>query len=307
MMQTAPPMSPEGTLIRHASRWTEVCGNRECRTGWLQLFRSRSSPRFEEKWLCSAACMERVITDAIRGQMESWEPAPARRALRMPLGLILLSRGWISHRELQEALAAQRRAQEGRIGEWLHRLHGVSEETVAKALGIQWNCAVLRAGIPNLEPASSLIPAFLRRRYGLAVLRKGPDGVLYLAGKYRAEHAVARAMEHMLREPVHEAFLEDSEWNPGDVDAVDTTEIYLPGHDGVVALIGDLVARARPSDARLARVHDHLWLRMWLEERGRRPMKLRDIVFPLRGRDGHELAEGMDSLEPAKNRRVNDV
>jgi hypothetical protein len=251
--------------------------------------------------------MERVIADAIRGQMESWEPVPAKRALRMPLGLILLSRGWISHRELQEALAAQRRAQEGRIGEWLRRLHGVSEETIAKALGIQWNCAVLRAGIPNLEPVSSLIPAFLRRRYGLAALRKGPDGVLYLAGKYRAEHAVARAMEHMLREPVHEAFLEDSEWSPGDVNAVDITQIYFPGHDGVVALISDLVAQARPSDARLARVHDHLWLRMWLEERGRRPMKLRDIVFPLRGRDGHELPEGMDCLEQAKNRLVDGV
>ena len=36
----------------------------------------------------------------------------AARPLRMPLGLILLSRGWITHRELQEALAgaAQRRA-----------------------------------------------------------------------------------------------------------------------------------------------------------------------------------------------------
>jgi hypothetical protein len=307
VMQTSPPVSPEGTLIGHVSRWTEVCGNRECRTGWLQLFRSRSSPRFEEKWLCSAACMERVITEAIRGQIESWEPAPTKRALRMPLGLILLSRGWISHRELQEALAAQRRAQEGRIGEWLRRLHGVSEETIAKALGIQWNCAVLRAGIPNLESASSLIPAFLRRRYGLAVLRKGPDGVLYLAGKYRAEHAVARAMEHMLREPVHEAFLADSEWSLGGGDAVDTAEIYLPGHDGVVALINDLVTRARPSDARLARVHDHLWLCMWLEDRGRRPMKVRNIVFPLRGRDGHELPQEMDCLEPAKNSLVSEL
>jgi hypothetical protein len=90
-------------------RWTETCGNAACRTGWLRLFRSRSFPRFEEKWACSAACTERMITDTLRGQIESWEPTSATRTLRMPLGLILLSRGWISRRELQEALVAQRR------------------------------------------------------------------------------------------------------------------------------------------------------------------------------------------------------
>ena len=153
--------------------------------------------------------MERIVADAVRSQIESWEPVPAERALRMPLGLILLSRGWISHRELQEALAAQRRAQNGRIGEWLRRLHGISEETITKALGIQWNCAVLPLGMQGLELTRPLIPAFLRKRYGLALLRQGSDRTLYLAGKHRAEHAAARAMEHMLREPVHAAFLED--------------------------------------------------------------------------------------------------
>jgi hypothetical protein len=230
--------------------------------------------------------MERMIADAVRSQIESWEPAPAERPLRMPLGLILLSRGWISHRELQEALAAQRRAQNGRIGEWLHRLHGVSEETITKALGIQWNCTVLPSGMPGLEFARWLIPAFLRNRYGLVLLRQGSDRALYLAGKYRAEHAAARAMEHMLQEPVHAAFLEDSAWRLAETDAADTTELHLSGRDGVVACIRELIEQFRPSDARLVRVHDHLWLRMWLRGRGNHPMRIRDMVLPLRGQDG---------------------
>jgi hypothetical protein len=236
--------------------------------------------------------MERMIADAVRSQIESWEPVPAERALRMPLGLILLSRGWISHRELQEALAAQRHAQNGRIGEWLHRLHGISEETITKALGIQWNCTVLPSGMPGLEFARWLIPAFLRNRYGLAPLRQGSDKALYLAGKYRAEHAAARAMEHMLREPVHAAFLEDSAWNLADGDTADTAELHLPGRDGVVSCIRELIEQSRPSDARLVRVHDHLWLRMWLRGRGSHPMQIRDIVLPLRG--------GMDQDCPAE-------
>jgi hypothetical protein len=285
--QSSLATNPKNTLSDR-TRWIDVCGNRECRTGWLQIFRSRSFPRFEEKWGCSAACMERIVADAVRSQIESWEPVPAERALRMPLGLILLSRGWISHRELQEALAAQRRTQNGRIGEWLHRLHGISEETITKALGIQWNCTVLPSGMPGLEFARWLIPALLRNRYGLAPLRQGSDRALYLAGKYRAEHSAARAMEHMLREPVHAAFLEDSAWSLADGDAADTTELHLPGRDGVVASIRELIEQCRPSDARLVRVHDHLWLRMWLRGRGNHPMRIRDVVLPLRGGDGHQ-------------------
>ncbi|MGB9417921.1 MAG: hypothetical protein WCB58_16505 [Acidobacteriaceae bacterium] len=229
--------------------------------------------------------MERIIAGAVRSQIESWEPLPAERALRMPLGLILLSRGWISHRELQEALAAQRRAQNGRIGEWLRRLHGVSEETITKALGIQWNCAVLPLGIQGLELTRPLIPAFLRKRYGLALLRQGSDRTLYLAGKHRAEHAAARAMEHMLREPVHAAFLEDSVWNSANAEAADTTEVHLPGRDGVAACIAEWMERSRPTHGRLVRVHDHLWLRIWLRGGARHPMRTRDIVLPLRSPD----------------------
>ena len=278
-----------------ASRWTETCANPECRTGWLRLFRSRAFFRFEEKWVCSATCMERVIADAVRGQIESWQPAPAERALRMPLGLILLSRGWISHRELQEALAAQGRAQEGRIGEWLHHLHGISEETIAKGLAIQWNCAVLPSGMPGLEPAPALLPAVLRRRYGLALLRQGPDAALYLAGKYRPEHAAARAVEHMIHESVHAAFIEDGMWPLGEVDASDA-ELEIPGRDGVAAYISELIERARPSDARLVRVHDHLWLRLWIGRRGRRLMQVRDVVLPLRGSGDHQPMEKIGLL-----------
>jgi hypothetical protein len=283
---------PKSTPPVRASRWIDHCGNQECRTGWLQLFRKRSYPRFEEEWACSADCMEQILGDAIRSQIESWEPAAAERALRMPLGLILLSRGWISHRELQEALAAQRRAGNGRIGEWLGRLHGVSEGTIAKALGIQWNCAVLPHGMPGLEFAPSRIPTFLRKRYGLALLRQGPEAALYLAGRHRAEHAAARAMEHMLREPVHAAFLEDSAWSLEQSEAADNTELLLPGSNGIVASIGELIERARASDARLVRMHDHLWLRIWFAGRGRRPMETRDIVLSLRRQDGQDSASG---------------
>lgn len=302
MKQVHPGMPLRLAALARAARWTEVCGNPPCRTGWLQIFRRRSTPRFEGTWACSPACMERIIAEAVRTQIENWEPSLAERPLRMPLGLILLSRGWINQQDLQEALTAQRAARQGRIGEWLRRLHGISEETIAKGLAIQWNCAVLPSGVPALRYAPSYMPVYLRNRYGLALLREGPDASLYLAGKYRAEHAAARALEHMLGEPVHAAFLEDSAWRPLYGNATDRTELYLPDRDGVVACISELVEDARPTDARLIRIHDHLWLRMWLAARGRRAAEKKDVLFSLRNETAvAQESATADCLEAAKN------
>lgn len=279
-MQAVAAMEIKNTAEPHGDRWTAVCGNRQCESGWLQLFRSRLFPRFEGKWACSALCMERVVADTVCSRIESWEPGIASRALRMPLGLILLSRGWITRQELQEALAAQRRAGEGRIGEWLGSLYGIQEATIAKALAIQWNCAVLPSGAAGVDFAPSLVPTFLRQHYGLALLRQQSGAAFYLAGKYSAEHAAAHAMEHMLGAPVQAAFLEDSVWSAAESYPGDVMELHS-GRDGVTAGISGMVEQWRPTDARLVRVHDHLWLRMWI--RRNRGTQIQDAVFPLRG------------------------
>jgi hypothetical protein len=278
-MQALGKMKTEITAGPRVDRWTAVCGNPQCETGWLQLFRSRSFPRFEGKWACSARCMEGIVAETVRSRIESWEPVSARRALRMPVGLILLSRGWITRQELQEALAAQRRAGDGRIGEWLRRLYGIQEATIAKALAIQWNCAVLPSGVAGVDFAPTLVPAFLRRRYALALLRQDSGTAFYLAGKHGAEHAAAHAMEHMLGAPVQAAFLEDSAWSAAERFPAQSAEVCFAG-DGVAVGICKLVEDVRPADARLVRVHDHLWLRIWLR-RDRRTL-IQDAVFPLR-------------------------
>lgn len=280
MTQALATMKMENTADAGFSRWTEVCGSPECETGWLQLFRSHALPRFEGKWACSTGCMERIVADAVRSQMDSWEPVAAARSLRMPLGLILLSRGWITHRELREALEVKRSAGAGRIGEWLGRLHGISEATIAKAMGIQWNCAVLRSITPGTEFVTSVIPDLLCHRYGLALLRQRRDAVFYLAAKYCADHAASRAVEHMLGAPVQAVFLEDSAWSSVASDASASVESDS-GRDGIVACIAELVERSRPANARLVRIHDHLWLRMWLRRR-ERIIQIEDAVFSLR-------------------------
>ena len=49
---------------------------------------------------------------------------------RVPLGLLMLAQGWITHPQLQKALAAQRESGTGRIGEWLMSECGVEAEQI---------------------------------------------------------------------------------------------------------------------------------------------------------------------------------
>ena len=62
---------------------------------------------------------------------------------RVPLGLVLLAQGWITHPQLQTALEAQRASGQGRIGDWLTQSCGLPEERITRGLGVQWSCPVL--------------------------------------------------------------------------------------------------------------------------------------------------------------------
>ena len=62
---------------------------------------------------------------------------------RVPLGLVLLAQGWITHPQLQAALEAQKQTGQGRIGDWLVQSCGLAEERVTRGLGVQWSCPVL--------------------------------------------------------------------------------------------------------------------------------------------------------------------
>jgi hypothetical protein len=84
----------------------------------------------------------------------------------------------------------------------------------------------------------------------------------------------------MLGMPVQATFLEDGAWNAAELDAGESVESHA-GRDGVAASVAELVERSRPANARLVRMHDHLWLRMWLRKR-ERATQVQDAVFPLR-------------------------
>ena len=176
-----------------------TCMNVDCKTSWLRLWRRRNVPRFEGQWACSAECMRVLIEQAVERELGDGAPLePQKHKHRIPLGLLMLSLGWITQEQLRRALDAQREAGgKARIGKWLMQQCNLSEEQVTRALSMQWGCPVLSLSGHQPETVSTLIPRVLLDTYGMVPLRNGSSRLAYLAFEDRVDSSVALAVERM--------------------------------------------------------------------------------------------------------------
>ncbi|MGI8772488.1 MAG: hypothetical protein ACR2JE_13765 [Acidobacteriaceae bacterium] len=216
--------------------------------------------------------MEMMVATAVRRELRGRDEIAGAHAARMPLGLILLARGWISRHELELALALQRTSGRGRIGYWLRQVAGISEEMVARGLASQWSCIALPGGCAEITPAPELIPAQIRESCGLLPLRHTRHETLYLAGEQRVEHGAVAAIERMLVLPIEPVFVEDGRWLSSATERIARAEMRTTTEDQtVVELLTEIVEQERPQDSRLVRVKDFFWLRIW--SGARRPLR----------------------------------
>jgi hypothetical protein len=126
-------------LVPHCS-WRD-CGRRP--SIWRNLLRRRPSILLQGSPYCVESCLARALLEELGNAPSEFRRVPAPH--RIPLGLLLLSRRQLTADQLRAALAAQRKAGRGRIGEWLQTLGFASEQQVTAALARQWSCPVLRA------------------------------------------------------------------------------------------------------------------------------------------------------------------
>jgi len=153
----------------------------------------------EGHWYCSPECLEAALGDLLEALVAAADREPALTH-RVPLGLLMLSQGLVSHDQLKEALKAQRASGGGRIGDWLRHLGAATEEQITRALGMQWSLPVFPLGtsrnyvecaelvpLPLLEQARMLPAHFISRsRY------------LYVAFADRIDYTTLCALEKML-------------------------------------------------------------------------------------------------------------
>lgn len=289
-----------------------VCTNPGCSSGWLHLWRSRGAPIFEQGWTCSAACTGARLDAAIRRELDGRALGYGARAgseemdgeltvrgarmaeprpHRIPLGLVMLEQGWITQMQLRNALEAQREAGRGRLGRWLVRQQSASEVLVARTVALQWGCPVLSESHRSPDAMAAALPRLFIEGFGALPLRVAGNEILYLAFAGRLDPVVALAMQRMLGMQIETGILPDSQFQAAQQRML---HVSFPGVDLVEARSESVLVRmltkkieaTRPVEARLVRVHDCLWLRMWLRPQGK-PLpaisEVQDVICSLAG------------------------
>lgn len=128
------------------------------------------------------------------------KPQPLPKPHRVPLGLLMLSRGLVGNDQLRQALKAQKDAGGGRIGEWLRHIGAVNEEQVTRTLGVQWSIPFFPLGESRryLECAR-LVPFSLLEAAQMVPVHHLPTTQhLYVAFTERINYSALYAIEKML-------------------------------------------------------------------------------------------------------------
>lgn len=248
------------------------CANRRCATGWLHLWRSRRAPAFEGRWACSAECMGELVALAVRREMDGGDTAPPSPH-RLPMGLMLVEQGRITAGQLHQALRAQQRAREetgeaARLGEWLIRSGVLGETALTHALSAQWNCPVFSLGNYGPEEVAVSMPRFLSEALGALPVRAVAGKLLYVAFNGRIDRSLSYAIERMTGMRVAAGLARDSEFEGAQslflkVAAPRTRFLEAASSWVLVRAITRLIEAEKPVEARLVRIHDYYWLRIW--------------------------------------------
>jgi len=282
----------DGRRAPESSTWRDQrvgCGNPACNRGWLRLLKDRRRPVFEHQWGCSAECIEAIVSTAVRREFGDGYIVDEEREHhhRVPLGLVMLAQGWITHPQLQHALMAQKRAGRGRIGSWLVAECGLKEEYVTRALSMQWSCPVL--SVDGFDPGamSLLAPRMLIEKLGMVPLRIAGDRILYLAFEDRLDASAALAMERMsglkvesgLADGLHLKYARQRLYQS---DFVPARYEQVADMESLTRKMALTLGKMQPRSSQLVRVHQFYWLRMWLETGA---MRTRDGGVPLTRED----------------------
>jgi hypothetical protein len=259
----------------------DVCSREGCHTSMLRypLAGKRAGTRLGQQWYCSDECFRQAVELRIRQLQETAPHKSPRRQNRLPLGLLLLSRGCITHAQLQQATEQQRR--EGvSLGDVLCGMNFTTEYEVASAAATQWGCPVFRQK-PNLREIQARIPSELLQLYAMAPVHyAAPLNKLLVGFVQGIEHHVLHTIEEItgcLTEPCvitssqcRVSIRELATWSNG------VTFDRISSASEMASIVTSYASQIGSEEARLGMCRDYLWVRL---NRGGFPT---DLLFSIR-------------------------
>ena len=151
---------------------------------------------------------------------------------------------------------------------WLRREHGIEERVVTRGLAAQWGCPVLM--LDNHAPGrmASFVPRLLLDVFGVLPLRQAGGRLLYLGYADGIDRCLNFAIERMTGLQVEAGLVDGTEFGRAHARALE--EAFPPARlieassgDALAASLARILEVSKPVEARLVRVHDYYWMRMW--------------------------------------------
>jgi hypothetical protein len=196
------PLSPakRGSFFGSGVRWenwSKRCLNDSCDTSPLRSVFKGKGIRLFEDWACSLDCLEYELQARFAGLSRAVRPVEPPRPARVPLGLMLFSRGYLSEDQFRTALDAHR-THGGRVGDIALQFGFVNEEQVAAALAAQWGYPLFSfKNVPAQLP--QMVPVHLMELHQMLPVQFLDDTRKLMVGfATRVEHAVLQGIEKML-------------------------------------------------------------------------------------------------------------
>lgn len=205
-----------GLFSAPGSRWHALarpCAHPGCKRRSVQYSFTRrlEGVDFAGQWLCGPTCYEAEMLRAFTSLLMDRRRLRTPRKARIPLGLMLLSRGELSQGQLNEVLA-EHRTTGARVGDILLQKRHVTEEQVTAALAAQWGHPTFpsNTGIPWLPLR---LPVFLAEHHRIIPLHFIESSRTLLLGFADGpDHRILPAIQHMLGCQVGPCFITISEY-----------------------------------------------------------------------------------------------
>jgi hypothetical protein len=218
-------------------------------------------------YYCQPQCLETALINHL-SRLRVMAPGP-QPPNRIPLGLLMVARGKLTHTEVRAALEAQRRARYGKIGEWIEKLGFATEQEVTTALALQWGCPVATTFDPSTVQSLANIPLPILDAFQMLPLNYVVStNTLYLAFGERVDHAALYAIEKILVCRTQPCVAERKSIarqlesmrqlsHPTDVE-------FGPMNDlaEMARISASYTARLSPDEVRLSRIGRFIWLRL---------------------------------------------
>jgi len=237
---------------------------------YWQRLRDRHRPNgtvLQGAFYCQPQCLETALINQL-SRLRLMVPAP-QPPNRIPLGLLMVSRGKLTHDEVRAALEAQRRARYGKIGEWIEKLGFATEQEVTTALALQWGCPVATSVDASTVQSLGNIPLPILEAFQMLPINYASStNTLYLAFGERVDYAALYAIEKILichTQPCvagRKTIARQLEWmhqlaRPTDVE-------FGPMNDLIemARIASSYTARLSPEEVRLIRIGRFIWLRL---------------------------------------------